>query len=482
MIGRALLAFLALPGVVAFLVPLWWAWPAARARGFAWSALLLLLPGIGLLLWCVREFWVRGKGTLAPWDPPRHLVASGLYRISRNPMYVSVVLILIGWAIGFRSHSLLVYALAVMAAFHARVLLYEEPVLARTHRDEWKRYAARVPRWLFRSRRAVLGTWVAVLVALPLGGLIYEAYADGIAGLEFTPPGMLVDIGGRRLHLVCLGSGEPTVMFESPGFGNALSFSQARERIASRATVCSYDRSGMGWSDPANGPVSTGDLVRDLAVLQDRARLRGPFILVASSIGGLTAELFARLFPERTAGAVFLDAANSLTLARRESASGWIRPAACATGILAHFGLIRLTDPFGFYEEGTEQARRSAAVTYNSKVWMQLCAMARGLPDTRRDFAAAPPLQPDLPLAVLTAANTDDSLPPRIERLMGAQRIERLLDVEKLRAEIRTSHEEFAKLSTKGKWQTVPDSTHLIANSQPDAVADAVFEILEQVR
>ena len=49
---------------------------------------MLLLPGIGLLLWCVREFYVRGKGTLAPWDPPRHLVASGLYRISRNPMYL----------------------------------------------------------------------------------------------------------------------------------------------------------------------------------------------------------------------------------------------------------------------------------------------------------------------------------------------------------------------------------------------------------
>jgi hypothetical protein len=318
-----------------------------------------------LHLWCVREFYVRGKGTLAPWDPPRHLVASGLYRFSRNPMYVSVSLILLGWAMGFRSAGLLLYALAVMVAFHLRVIFHEEPYLARTHRDEWHRYSVRVPRWLFRSRRAALGVWLGVVVALPLGGLIYEAYADGMAGLEFTPPGMLVDIGGRRLHLLCIGTGEPTVIFEAPGWGNALSFTSVRERVASRATVCSYDRSGMGWSDPAEGPVSTGDLVRDLAVLQDRAKLRAPFVLVASSIGGLTAELFARQFPERTAGAVFLDAANSLTLARRESASGWLRPAACTTGILAHFGLIRLTDPFAFYEEGTEQARRSAAVTYN---------------------------------------------------------------------------------------------------------------------
>ena len=105
--------------------------------------------------------------------------------------------------------------------------------------------------------------------------MIYEAYADGMAAQEFPPPGMLVDIGGRRLHLLCIGEGEPTVIFESSGFGNAVSFVRARERLASRTTVCSYDRSGMGWSDPGHGPVSTGDLVRDLAVLQDRAKLQG---------------------------------------------------------------------------------------------------------------------------------------------------------------------------------------------------------------
>jgi protein-S-isoprenylcysteine O-methyltransferase Ste14/pimeloyl-ACP methyl ester carboxylesterase len=477
MIGRALLAFLALPGVIAFLVPLLWAWPAARERGFAWLALVLLLPGIGLLLWCVREFAVRGKGTLAPWDPPRHLVASGLYRLSRNPMYLSVSLILLGWAIGFRAWPLFAYALVVMAAFHARVVFFEEPWLTRTHRDDWTRYARRVPRWLFRSRRAVLGTWLGVLVLLPLGGLIYEAYADGMANLEFTPPGMLVDIGGRRLHLLCIGAGEPTVMFEPPGFGNSLSFVRARERLSSRTTVCSYDRSGMGWSDPATGPVSTGDLVRDLAVLQDRAKLRGPYVIVASSIGGLTAELFARQFPERVAGLVFVDAANSRTLSLRESVSAWVKPAACTSGLLARLGVVRLTDPFGLYAEGSEQGRRSAALTYHSRAWSQLCAMARGLPDTVREFAAAPPLRSDLPLSVLSASTSEEAMPPWLEPW-----IERFFDTEQLRVESRASHQAFSKQSTKGKWQLVPDSTHLIASSQPDAVADAVFEVIDGIK
>ena len=473
MMLRALLAFLALPGLIAFVIPLLIAMPAIRQGSFAWPALALLVPGIGLHLWCVREFSVRGNGTLAPWDPPRHLVASGLYRVSRNPMYLAVSLILLGWASGFRSWLLLVYALAVMVAFHLRVLLHEEPFLARTHRDEWPRYRARVPRWLFRSRKAVVLAWIVLLVALPVGGLIYEAYADGMGGLEFMPPGQLVDIGGRRLHVVCIGEGEPSVFFEPSGFSNSMSFLQARERIAARVRVCSYDRSGMGWSDPGPGVASTGDLARDLAVLQDRAKLHGPHIIVASSIGGLTAELFARQFPERVAGLVHLDAANSLSLALRERYSTWVKPAACTTGLLARFGVVRLIDPFELGQETSTEGRRSAAVTYNSRPWNQLCAMARGVPQTLREFASAPPLRSDLPLTVLSAARTEGLAPPGVGRF---------IDVQTLHAQVLASHQQFAKQSTNGEWQMVPDSTHLIADSQPDAVAGAVLEMVDAVR
>jgi len=151
--ARAILAFLLLPGTVAFLVPALLV-DAARFRRFDPSGLIPLLPGIAGLLWCVWSFYTEGRGTLAPWSPPRHLVVTGLYRYSRNPMYVAVTLILWGWAAGFRSRPLAVYALAVMAAFHLRVVLGEEPWLARTHGAAWARYRADVPRWLPLGRRA----------------------------------------------------------------------------------------------------------------------------------------------------------------------------------------------------------------------------------------------------------------------------------------------------------------------------------------
>ena len=472
MLIRALLAFLALPGVVAVLIPLWMAWPAIRAGSFRWIAAIPVAAGFGLLVWCARELYVTGKGTLAPWAPPRHLVSSGPYRVSRNPMYVAVALILLGWAIAFSSTAHLVYALLFAAIAAVRVVFFEEPYLRGRHYEEWKRYSARVPRWIFPNRRAVVVAWAALLILLPVAGLVYEAVADGLAQREFAPPGTLVDLGGRRVHMICLGDGAPIVFFIHSWWGSSLSSTRARERIATRTKVCSYDRSGHGWSDPGPGVASTGSLVRDLAVLQDRAKLPSPFVLVSSSIGGLTAELFARQHPERVAGLVFLDAANSLTLDLRAKYGPYVRPVFCTTAVGAHFGLIRLTDPFEIGEE-SEEARRGAAITYNARVWEQLCAMARGLPQTIREFEQAPPLRSDVPLLVLRASSAEGLLPPPVRRFV---------DVEGLRKELAESHQKFAGLSSKGKWAVVPDSGHLIASSQPDAVADAVLAMLDEIR
>lgn len=150
LLWRALLAFVVQPVLVAGIVPWFLLRPAGRA--FHPVGLVPLIAGTVLLLWCVRDFYVAGKGTLAPWDPPRELVVVGLYRYTRNPMYVAVTLILVGWALAYRTWGLAFYAAAVAVAFHLRVVLYEEPTLSRLHGEEWNRYRARVPRWFGRVR------------------------------------------------------------------------------------------------------------------------------------------------------------------------------------------------------------------------------------------------------------------------------------------------------------------------------------------
>jgi protein-S-isoprenylcysteine O-methyltransferase Ste14 len=145
---NALVAFLALPGVVAFAAPFALVagrHPDPQTRVYAGA---LFITGGLLLLWCVREFYVAGRGTLAPWAPPQHLVISGPYRFSRNPMYIAVSVILAGWAVLYRSYALMIYLTVVGIAFQLRVLLGEEPGLARIFGPAWESYRVRTKRWL----------------------------------------------------------------------------------------------------------------------------------------------------------------------------------------------------------------------------------------------------------------------------------------------------------------------------------------------
>jgi len=148
---RALFFFLLLPGNVAYLIPIWIGSTTGSGPGaLRGPGLALQIAGSAVLLWCVRDFAVRGRGTLAPVDPPRELVAGGLYRWVRNPMYVGVLTTIAGHALWFGSRALLVYAALVFTAFHLFVTLYEEPNLAERFGESYLRYRASVPRWIPR--------------------------------------------------------------------------------------------------------------------------------------------------------------------------------------------------------------------------------------------------------------------------------------------------------------------------------------------
>ena len=153
MFARALIAFVALPGVVAGLVPWLIVGGDLRPGPGAIPGIALSAVGTFVLLWCVRDFYVSGKGTLAPWSPPQRLVVVGLYHHARNPMYVAVLTIVAGWAVALGSLSLGAYLAVLAIAFHLRVIVHEEPWLQRQFGAAWTAYAASVPRWLPLLRR-----------------------------------------------------------------------------------------------------------------------------------------------------------------------------------------------------------------------------------------------------------------------------------------------------------------------------------------
>ena len=154
---RSIFFTFVLPGTVTVLIPYWIIssrssdmlsnYFTVRYFGFP-----LMVIGAAGLLWCLWEFFAEGRGTLAPVDPPKHLVVRGLYRYVRNPMYVSVVTILLGEALFFSRTLLLIEAEVFFAMAYLFVVLYEEPALRRQFGESYVSYSQTVGRWIPRFR------------------------------------------------------------------------------------------------------------------------------------------------------------------------------------------------------------------------------------------------------------------------------------------------------------------------------------------
>ena len=142
-----------LPGTVTLVLPAailsaWPAMPVGIGQPQTWLAVAVIAAGAAGLTRCIWEFAARGRGTLAPVDPPTRLVVSGLYRYVRNPMYASVLVILAGEAVLWRSAALAIYAVAFLAIAHAFIIVHEEPTLRRTFGKSYGVYARSVSRWM----------------------------------------------------------------------------------------------------------------------------------------------------------------------------------------------------------------------------------------------------------------------------------------------------------------------------------------------
>lgn len=146
--------FILAPGMVAGAIPLIFLQmgPRSDLGFFSYLALPFWVFGLVILLWCFWDFLVKGRGTPAPVDPPKHLVVNGLYRFLRNPMYVGVLMLIFGHFLWLGFLSLLIYAGVVFTAFSTFVLFYEEPHLRKTFGAAYEEYCKQVPRWIPRIR------------------------------------------------------------------------------------------------------------------------------------------------------------------------------------------------------------------------------------------------------------------------------------------------------------------------------------------
>jgi len=161
-------------------------------------------------------------------------------------------------------------------------------------------------RWI---RRLLIVLSGLVLLAAVCGAL-YDWIATRRALAAAPPPGRLVDIGGHRLHIWCTGSGSPLVVLETGLGGSFAGWGFVQPEVARFTRVCSYDRAGLGYSDPGPLPRTAGRIAHELRALLDRSGISEPLLLVGASSGGFSMRLFATEHPDRVKGLVLVDASH----------------------------------------------------------------------------------------------------------------------------------------------------------------------------
>ena len=151
--------------------------------------------------------------------------------------------------------------------------------------------------------------WLLVIpIALLAAGILYEKHGERRDARRFPPPGRRLNIGGASLHVYELGDSGPSVVFESGIAATSISWRLVQPQVARFARTLSYDRAGLGYSDPISGPRTLTSMNEQLHSLLSRAGLPAPFVLVGHSFGGMLVRHYAAQYPNEVAGLVLVDA------------------------------------------------------------------------------------------------------------------------------------------------------------------------------
>ena len=273
------------------------------------------------------------------------------------------------------------------------------------------------------------------------------------------PPGEMVVVGGRQMHLHCQGQGSPAVILESGIPGTSLGWASVIEDIASFATVCAYDRAGYGWSEAGPGPRTISNITGELRELLRTARLDPPYVLAGHSFGGLVVQLYASRFPDEVAGMVLVDSAHS-DLARRSGHLERMGGVAFRLKLLAPLGIARLIidPPAGSPESRPSSVRQmEKEVLATTRSFRTMASEMAGLRESLNQAAVDRTRLGRKPLIVLTE---------------GERRMEFWHAMQK----------QFTELSDSSEWQVVNGAGHFIHQDKPDIVVDAIRRVVESAR
>jgi pimeloyl-ACP methyl ester carboxylesterase len=303
-------------------------------------------------------------------------------------------------------------------------------------------------RWTMRIL-VVLG---AFLVVAALSGATYQWLATRRDLAATPPPGHLVDIGGYRLHLWCTGDGAPAVILDTGLGGSSADWGFVQPDVARFTRVCSYDRAGMGYSDPGPSPRTARRIASELAELLVRSGIAGPVVLVGASIAGFDVRVFASDHPERAAGLVLVDASH-------EDQAHEVPQMARFVPLLSTIGVLRLFGvSFGQRIESLAPSVRqfAQATSFRAAGYQTAADELSHIRESTSEVKSSR-RKLTIPVLVVTGGRGADENWRRLQR-------------------------DHASLSDRGCLIVAQESGHVVAIDQPEAVVDAIRTVVETAR
>ena len=357
--------------------------------------------------------------------------------------------------------ALMVLSFAVLQSVGIQILRHQLEV------------ASKIRLW---SRRVFL-TGNILLALLVFGGAIYEDVRAAEDTQHYPAPGRLVDVGGYRLHLDCVGQGSPTIVIDA-GAGNwSVAWTKIQEQLAGETHVCTFDRAGLGWSEPGIQPRTSAVMADELHLLLHHAGLSAPFVLVGHSLGGYNARVFTDRYRSEVAGLVLVDSAHEgqwreLPIEVNQFRNNGLRQLYVAK-LMARLGLLHVLNVPNPQVDRVPSGLRPAYSAYlaQAKVYdawqseMQSVDQSAAQVDATRSIS-------DLPLVVVSAGHSFDAFKSLAKNIPLDKANKTWLDLQS----------DLALLSSNTTQLIDPTATHDINFDDPDLIVKGIRIALSKVR
>jgi pimeloyl-ACP methyl ester carboxylesterase len=313
-------------------------------------------------------------------------------------------------------------------------------------------------RW--KIARIACGT-IGLLTLIAAAGAGYEQIASASDTASYPAPGRMVDVGGYSLHLDCRGQGSPTVVMDAGLGASSLDWALVQPELARTTQVCTYDRAGMGWSDPGPAPRSPARLAEELHALLRNGGVPGPYVLVGHSLAGKTIRMFAASHPADVAGMVLVDARSEIVDANADMKgfAAALEAQAAAYSLARRLGIARLFGGKLIALPLVQPALATQMALFETGSTAIAETTQEGLNRATNDKALASASLGSIPLVVIASGESMANLPdwPAAQKAM-------------------------ARLSTNGRLLVAEGSGHAIQLEQPAVVINAVDHLIHALR